>query len=210
MKRTCMVLMAVLAVTLCADDAVRQIRMDCNGDLNITGAANPVSAQVAKPRFEDNSAIVFGARNRILLPQCKMLQSASGTLEMRIKSINWNGSDNTYKYFFYARKGNGADVVFLRKNEEGKIEFSIGKLPHDLATLTADASFWEPNQYHTLKIIWDKEKMAMFVDGRQAAERKRHFQELQWSDPLWIGGSIWGTSFGDSALDYFRLAPKAE
>lgn len=211
MKKLTLFLANVIAcAALSAADAPTGIRMDCNGDLNITGTGKTVSAKTVSPRFEENTALVFGPKNRVLLPQCGMLKSSAGTLEMRIKSINWNGNDNTFKYFFYARKNGGSDVIFLRKTHKSALEFAIGKLPHDLIVLQCSIADWEPNQYHTVKVSWGNDKLVLYVDGKAVAERKYQDKNLVWSDPLWIGGSIWGTSHGETALDYFRLAPQAE
>jgi len=202
---------ALAAFTLTAENtATGSIRMDCNGDLNITGNGKTAVAQTVAPQFDNNTALVFGPKNRVLLPQCNMLKSSAGTLEMRLKSLDWNGSDNTFKYFFYARKYGGSDVIFMRKNHKGSLEFAIGKLPHDLSVLQHDISGWGPNEFHTIKVCWGASRMVLYVDGKAVAERKYQDKNLVWSDPMWIGGSIWGTSGGKSALDYFQLSDKAD
>ena len=187
----------LLVATVFADAG---LRFDFNGAVGQNGMA------VGNVRFEDNAEIVVSNRARVEIKAGDSLRSDGGSLEMKIRSIDWNGADNTHKYFFYARLNNGKDVVFLRKDANGDLVLAMGRLPHSLDIASASATFWKKGETHTIGASWDDKSIALFVDGVKVGSRARTIKDLNWSDPAWIGGNIWNPASGESAIDYVTLS----
>lgn len=185
-----------------------ELRADLTGSLQNTG--NIKLSAVGNKAFYNNSGFIISNTSRLELKTAPVLNSNAGTIRLKLRSLDWSGNDSSSKYFFYARKRGGKDVIFLRKDANGDLVFAMGKLPHDLDTAGVSAAFWKKNAVHTLEAVWDNDVIELYVDNIKVASRQRTVKSLAWSDPMWIGGSIWGTSGGKSALDYFQLSDKAD
>ncbi len=186
-----------------------ELVMEFNGDLSLTGASRGASV-TGSPRFAGEGAVVIGPADRLLVPSCGTLKSDAGTLEMRLSPRNWEAAAGSRQYFFYARQQRGNDLLMLSRDGGGKLEFSLGKLPRDLDKVEFDASAWQSGEAHSIKGVWNRETIALYIDGRLIGKKARRHNDLEWSDPMWLGGTIWAPAAGESALDFFRLSDQSE
>lgn len=191
---------AALAVRLSAGEAA--MVMDFNADLKITGLPRPGQV-TGTPRFAEGHAVVIGPQDRFLVPHAGALSAAAGTLEMRLRAVDWSGADQSFKFFFHARTQD--DIIQLRKNPSGRLQFLIGRLPHPFY-IDADASDWHAGEWRTIRAVWSQDKAALYVEGQQRVEKPRDGHDLQVADPIMLGGVIWSPAAGTSWLDVLRLS----
>ena len=192
----------VLLLTVSGTLNSAEVRYDFNGTLK-----NAVT--VGNAQLNSQKEVIVSDKGRLEIKSNNTLQSQSGTLEIAIRSIDWAGSDNTHKYFFYSRKKNGKDVIFLRKDANGDLVFAMGRLPRSLDQLNASAAFWQQGSAHTVKAVWDADTVELYVDDNKVASRNRSITGLQWSDPVWIGGTVWSPASGASAIDHLTISTAA-
>lgn len=210
MRRIVQYLLGGLTAISAVGATASPLELDCNGNMKIRGVGVDTAAAVGAPEFPDGESVAIGAGKRFLVRHYGKLSPDSGTLELRLKPLDWYGDDNSHKYWFYSRQPKGNDIIQLRKNNDGRLLFFIGTLPGQLDQVFSDAADWQPGQWHTVKAVWDKEKLALFVDGRKVGETKRRYRELKFDELFWLGGTIWAPAAGDSAVDYLKLDTAAD
>lgn len=185
-----------------------ELRADLTGSLQNTG--NIKLSAVGNKAFYNNSGFIISNTSRLELKTAPVLNSNAGTIRLKLRSLDWSGNDSSSKYFFYARKRGGKDVIFLRKDANGDLVFAMGKLPHDLDTAGVSAAFWKKNAVHTLEAVWDNDVIELYVDNIKVASRQRTVKSLAWSDPAWIGGNVWSPSAGQSAVEQIVISDQTD
>jgi len=115
------------------------------------------------------------------------------------------------QYLFYARKNTGdkKDIIMLQGRNGDKLVFYMGKMPASFNTVEANID-WDPETKHVIKATWNRQNVALYIDGKLAGKTVRTYNDLQWGDPMWLGGVIWNPGDSTSALDHFRLNDQSE
>lgn len=183
------------------------LRMDFNSNLNIEGLSRPSTAG-GTPRYADDNSVFISPKDSYWAIHGEKLSGKAGTLEMRIKAVDWSGADQSHKYFFYSR--NKDSVILLRKDNCGNISFITGKLPGSLDNVTADAIEWHAGEWRTIKAVWSPEKIALYVDGTLKAEKKRNNYNPLLGEKFMLGGVVWAPASGESCIDFLKLSPAAD
>jgi len=191
---------AALAVRLHAGEAA--MTMDFNADLRIEGQPRPGQV-TGTPRFVEGHAVVIGPQDRFTVPHAGALSAEAGTLEMRLRAVDWSGADQSFKFFFHARTQD--DIIQLRKGPSGQLQFLIGRLPHPFCIET-DAGDWNAGEWRTIKAVWSRDLAALYVDGQRRVEEPRPGHDLQAAETILLGGVIWNPAAGTSWLDVLRLS----
>ena len=184
-----------------------EIFIDFNGNVKIHNAPHGEVVRGTPPKFVDGTSLLIGPQNRLWVPSCGKLRSDEGTVELTISASDWK-LDNS-QYLFYARQDKGNDVIMIRGRNGSKLAFFIGKLPSNFNIIEANID-WAPERRHVIKATWNRDAIALFIDGRQVGKVARSYNNLQWADPIWLGGVIWPPGDSQTALDHFRLSDQSD
>ena len=201
------ILYVTLGVLLALTAYCGEISIDFNGNVKIHNAPIGKIVKVTPPKFVDENNILIGTNNRLWVPSCGMLESDSGTIELTLTALDWKAGNS--QYLFYARQAHGNDVIMIQGRNASKLCFYLGKLPASLNSVETDID-WDEESSHVIKATWDRQFVALYIDGRLAGKTARTLNDLKWADPIWLGGVIWAPGDSESALDHFRLSDQSE
>ena len=184
-----------------------EIYIDFNGNSVIHNAAPGKKVSGTADQYIDNQSILISGKKRVWVPSCGMLRSDSGTIELTLTVLNWKSGNS--QYLFYARQNKGNDVLMIQGRNGKKLAFYMGKLPGSFNMIEVDIN-WQANSKHVIKATWNRNFLVLYLDGKAVGKCKRTHNDLKWSDPIWLGGTIWGGGDSESALDHFRLSDQCE
>ena len=194
---------AALALAAAFPLAAAELTMDFNANLDVKGLDRPAAAE-GKARFADDESAVIGPGDRYYVAHRGMLSSEQGSLEMRLRPIDWDGDDGAFKFFFISRQGR--DAIILQKHANGMLQFLIGAQPIGTRNVAqAPIAHWRRGQWHVVRAEWTAGQARLRIDGELAQQVERKPGAPAVAEKFLLGGQMYGTTEGTTAVGHLKL-----
>lgn len=97
-------------------------------------------------------------------PAKGIINPQSGTVEMWVSPLDWNGAEQKYHVFFDAR-GLG-DLYLYKYYQGGLLMLSAPQSGGPYYAASADIQAWKPGQWHFIAGTWSPFGTSVYVDGK--------------------------------------------
>ena len=130
-----------------------------------------------KTAFESDAErglIIGEGKASAYFPIAGLLNKNAGSIEISVRNIDWDVKDRKIHLFLYADqpgllyfyKHSNDGVAVYCSNPENRQKIFLGKMPD-----------WKPDTVHHCVFTWDNGKLALYIDGNKASEKKFELPE---------------------------------
>ncbi|MBI4024195.1 MAG: LamG domain-containing protein [Verrucomicrobia bacterium] len=159
-----------------------------------------------RPRFVPGvrgNALVVGAKSWVRYPVVGNILPDKGSIAFLAKPIGWNGNDNLVHFFVSAQAGSG-DWLIVYKTPENKFLFTGGNAAN-YSYAETPAENWKDGQWKHICVTWDNGVACLYFDGALAGTRKWPVVAESFGNEFVLGGTIFGESKEEQALDELTI-----
>jgi hypothetical protein len=127
------------------------------------------------------------------------VNAQSGTVEMWVQPLDWDGHDNQRHVFFDA---GGQGVLYLYKHPQWALRMfsSPVAMSVDESIATALIYDWKPGKWHFIAGTWSPSKTAIYVDGKLINSIDKPTLPSVISGDFAIGDGAWGNTRSSQSL----------
>jgi len=122
-------------------------------------------------------------------PAKNIINPKSGTVEMWVSPLDWDGSEDKFHVFFDAR---GQGSIYLYKYYQGGLKIlTAPKAGGPYYSVNADIKNWKPGQWHFIAGTWSQSRLAVYVDGKLVKSATQLSLPASISGEFEIGDDPW-------------------
>ncbi len=160
--------------------AAPSLAVDFDGGVHaVDGAGRPVAVAVTQAaraaptlvKSDHGEALRSGATYGYLqFPTAGIVRKESGTVEMWVAPVDWDGSERKYHMLFEALGDGGAIYLYKFQSAGLMILTCQNAQAGPYNTADVDISSWKPGQWHHVAATWSARRQRLFVDGVKVGE----------------------------------------
>ena len=134
------------------------------------------------------------------------IRSAEGGISFWVRPENWNGDEKkNFRHFVSARQGDNWFIIY--KNNDSTdllVYYGDWKNRKTVTTIRCNVRSWKKGEWHHIGVSWNKNVLALYVDGRQRGTAKMK-QILPEDLGTLFFGEYWNGDPGQTLLDEVRI-----
>jgi hypothetical protein len=210
------------AFLLCLGIASAQMQPTLSLDFEKDADAVGANGKIIAPRVEGNLEFQDGKFGKALksgpdsgylhFPTAGVLRPESGTVEMWVMPIDWDGAEEKFHVFFDVR-GEGALYLYKFWKNNNLLMLSAPQISGPFNSAPADIKSWKPGEWHHIAGTWSPHFQAVYVDGKRISSLTSTGLPKSLGAEFMIGDNPWSESIGtrtsSSLIDRVRIYDRA-